>query len=106
MDRFSKILTDVLLEPRFDPKELERLRADPINNIRNNRRSEDDETLGKIALDAILYAGHPYEHFVGGTVQGLTAIALEDIKAYARSAFTQDRLVIGLAGAVDDALAK
>jgi len=106
LDRFFQIFTDVLLEPRFDPKELERIRSDEVNAVKNHLRGEDDETLGKVALDAILFDGHPYRHFVGGTVQGLQSITLDDVKAQWKRIFTKDRLVIGLAGAVDDALAK
>lgn len=106
LDRFLEIFTDVLLEPRFDPKEFDRIRTNAVNAVKNRLRGEDDETLGKVALDAILFEGHPYAHHVGGTVQGLSAITLDDVKAHARRVFTQDRLVVGLAGAVDEALAK
>ena len=104
LPRFLDILTDVILAPRLDAAELERLRANAISDVENGLRSANDEALGKVALDALLYEGHPYAHFVGGTVQGLKAITLEDVKAHARRVFTQDRLVIGLAGPVDDAL--
>lgn len=106
LPRFLEIFTDVLLEPRYDPSEFERLRTDALNTIRNELRNENDEELGKVALDALLYRGHPYEHFVGGTVKGLQAVTLEDVKAHARRIFTQDRVVVGLAGPVDDALKK
>ena len=98
---FLILFTDTLLQPRFDPAEFERLRANALNAVRNGLRSEDDETLGKVGLDALLYAGHPYAHYTGGTVQGLQSLTLEDVKAHARRVFTQDRLVIGLAGPVD-----
>jgi len=106
LDRFFQIFTDVLLEPRFDPKEFERLRADAVNNVKNHLRGEDDETLGKVGLDAVLFEGHPYAHYAGGTVQGLQSLTLDDLKAHWKRVFTQDRLVIGLAGAVDAALEK
>lgn len=106
LPRFLEIFTDVLLAPRYDPTEFDRLRTDALNTIRNQLRTENDEQLGKVALDALLYRGHPYEHFVGGTVQGLQAITLEDVKAQAHRLFSQDRLVVGLAGPVDDALKK
>ena len=104
LPRFMDIFTDVLLAPRLDAAELERLRANAISDVQNGLRSANDEALGKVALDALLYPGHPYAHYVGGTVQGLKAITLEDVKAHAARVFTQDRLVIGLAGPVDDAL--
>lgn len=106
LPRFLEIFTDVLLAPRYDPNEFERLRTDAINTIVNRLRNENDERLGQVALDALLFRGHPYEHFVGGTVQGLKTITLDDVKTHARRVFTQDRLVIGLAGPVDDALKK
>ncbi len=94
LERFFKIFGDVLLEPRYDPKELERLRTNALSAIRNELRGENDEKLGKVALDSMLFEGHPYAHFTGGTVQGLQAITLEDIKAHAQSVFTKvkDRL--------------
>ncbi len=98
LDRFLQIFTDVLLAPRFDPRELERLRNDSVARIQNELRGQDDETLGKVALDEMLFEGHPYRHFTGGTVEGLKAITLEDLQQHAQRVFTQDRLVIGLAG--------
>jgi zinc protease len=106
LGQFLPIALDVLTAPRFDPKEFERLRADAVNGIRNGLRGEDDEELGKVGLDALLYAHHPYAHDVHGTVQGLLAITLDDVKAQYKRVFTQDRLLIGLAGPVDDALVK
>lgn len=105
-DRYLELLTEALLAPRFDPKEFERLKSEQLNAVRTRLRQENDEELSKVSLDALLYAGHPYGHFVGGTEAGLTAITLDDVKAQWKATFTQDRLIIGLAGGVDDALAQ
>jgi zinc protease len=104
LPRFLDLFTEVLLAPRFAPQEFERLRARALSQVRNDLRSESDEDLGKVGLDALLFQGHPYAHYVGGTVKGLESITLEDVKAHAARVFTQDRLVIGLAGPVDEAL--
>ncbi|WP_044890723.1 M16 family metallopeptidase [Myxococcus hansupus] len=104
LSRFQDLFTDVLLAPRLDSAELERLRANAISDVENGLRSANDEALGKAALEALIYEGHPYAHFTGGTVQGLKAITLDDVKGHAQRVFTQDRLVVGLAGAVDDTL--
>jgi len=101
LDAFMKVFGEVLLEPRFDEKELERLKTAALNTIKNRLRSENDEALGKVMLDAVLYPGHPYGHFVGGTVKGLTSISMADVRAHWKNVFTQDRLIIGLAGPVD-----
>lgn len=104
LDRFLAIMVETVLAPRFDPKELERLRAEQLNVIRNRLRSESDEELGKVMLDALLYDGHPYRHATVGTESGLSAITLNDVKAHWKATFTKARLIVGLAGAVDDAL--
>ena len=104
LPRFLELFTDVLLAPRWSPQEFERLRTRALSTLRNDLRNDDDETLGKVALESLVYAGHPYAHFVDGTEQGLSALTLEDVKAHAARVFTQDRLVIGLAGPVDAAL--
>lgn len=106
LPRFLEILGEVLLAPRFDPKEFERLKGEQLNAIRTRLRGENDEELGKVGLDALLYARHPYGHSTGGTEKGLEATTLDDVKAHWKNVFTQDRLIIGLAGGVDDALAQ
>ena len=105
LPRFLEIMSETLLAPRFEEKEFTRLRADQLNAVKNRLRQENDEELSKVALDSLLYEGHPYRHANGGTEKGLEAITLEDVKAHWKNTFTQDRLIIGLAGAVDDALA-
>ncbi|MBX7101975.1 MAG: insulinase family protein [Myxococcaceae bacterium] len=104
LDAFLALFSDVLLHPRFDPKELERLRDSALNTVQVRLRQENDEELGKVSLDALLYAGHPYRHAVVGTAQGLKAITLDDVKAQAAKLFSQDRAVLGIAGPVDEAL--
>ncbi|MDP2272886.1 MAG: pitrilysin family protein [Archangium sp.] len=105
LPRFLEIMSETLLAPRFEEKEFTRLRADQLNAVKNRLRQENDEELSKVALDSLLYEGHPYRHANGGTEKGLEAITLEDVKAHWKNTFTQDRLIIGLAGAVTDALA-
>ncbi|GEJ57574.1 M16 family metallopeptidase [Anaeromyxobacter diazotrophicus] len=98
LERFLPILEDVVRAPRFDPAELERLRRRAIDAVAKRLRSESDEELGKEALGLMLYRGHPYGHFTGGTVQGLQAITADDVAAHWRRVFTQARMSVGAAG--------
>lgn len=106
LPRFLEIFSEFFLAPRFDEKEFGRLRSEQLSTIRTRLRQENDEELSKIALDALLAETHPYRHYTGGTEEGLTAITLDDVRAHWKNVFTQDRLIIGLAGGVDDALAQ
>jgi len=99
---FHAILRQVLLEPRFDPSDFERLRQDHLNYLENVLRSTDDENLGKQALASILYDGHPYGRPTAGVVQGLRAITIDDVKAFYARYFTRDNFTLGLAGGIPD----
>ncbi|MGV3622782.1 MAG: M16 family metallopeptidase [Archangium sp.] len=106
LPRLLEILSEALTAPRFDAREFERLKGEQLTTLKSRLRQENDEELSKAALDALLFDGHPYRHAVVGTEAGLNAITLDDVKMHWQRTFSQDRLIIGLAGAVDDALAK
>jgi zinc protease len=101
LDHFLPILEDVVLHPRFDPGEFERLRSRAVDAVEKTLRTENDEALGKETLSTMLYGGHPYGHPTAGTVQALKAITLDDVKAHWRSTFTRARLVVGGSGGYD-----
>lgn len=100
LDAFLPILADVLTAPRFEPAEFERLRRDAVDDITQRLRANDDENLGKEALAFALYGygAHPYGHPAVGTVAGLKATTLDEVRAHAARVFVRSRLTIGLAG--------
>ena len=95
------ILADVLLEPRMDPKEFERLKEDYVNDLTLRLRTSDDENLGKEILESMLGEGHAYGHPVVGTESGLASITLADVEAFRKAQFGRARLTIGIAGGYD-----
>ena len=105
LDTFVPLLAEIVARPRFDEKAFERLRTDALNHIRKELRMANDEQLSIQALDTWIHEDHPYGHVVAGTVRGLESITLDEVKAHRERVFTRDRLVVGLAGGVDQALA-
>ena len=101
---FYRVLTGLLLTPRFDENDFRRSRDMLIASIETGLRGTDDEELGKEALNAVLYQGHPYGRTVMGTVQGLRTIALEDVKTHWARHYTRGNLLVGLAGAYGSGL--
>jgi zinc protease len=102
LDRYADLLLESVLEPRFDPKEFERLKDDQRNALVAGLRAVDDEGLGKEALSSRLYAGQPYGRPVEGTVEGIGALTRDDVAAFHASRFTRDRITLGLAGDLPD----
>ncbi|MBI3071309.1 MAG: insulinase family protein [Deltaproteobacteria bacterium] len=100
---YLPMFMDVLLAPRFDPKEFERMRADAVADIEKRLRTSDDENLGKAALEWMMHLDN-WGAFVGGTVRGLKAMTLDDAKKHARTFFTRDHLTAGFAGGATDTI--
>jgi zinc protease len=105
-DAFYKIFSEIILNPRFDSEDFTRNKDILKNEIASNLRSNDDEDLGKQALNYLLYEGHPFEHTEMGTETGLDAITLEDVKQYYKTHYAKYNITIGLAGGYPKSFAK
>ncbi|MEZ4269069.1 MAG: pitrilysin family protein [Myxococcota bacterium] len=99
---FAEILATQLLNPRIAADDFERLRSEASDYLSQRLRSQDDEALGKEALEAAMYAGHPYGHAPAGTVTALASITTYDVKAFHHTFFTRDALTLGVAGGYPD----
>jgi zinc protease len=98
LDAFTPLLLDVIQKPRFDSEDVERVRAQTTSSLTDDLRGANDEALGKEALDALIYAGHPYGHPTLGTEHGLAASSLEDVKSQRIKALCRDRMIVGVEG--------
>ncbi len=88
-----------LVDPGFREEDFKRLKDQQRNALTQNLRSFNEEELGKERLQENLFAGTPYGHTVLGTVAGLDAITLDDVKAFAKAAYTRAGLITGISGA-------
>jgi len=104
LKEFYRLFTGLILAPRFDPGDFARNRDLLLAGIQTNLRGNDDEELGKEALNLMMYEGQPYGHPNIGTVQGLKSITLDDVKAYYRANYTRGNLVLGAAGGYPPAM--
>ncbi len=98
LQEFFEIFWELIASPRFDSDDFARNKDEQINFLKNTLRGNDDENLGKSGLNLLMYADHPYRTVVEGTVQGLNAITIDDVKAFHHAMYTQRRIVFGIAG--------
>lgn len=98
LEAFAELLAEQIVTPRFSADDFNRLRRDARDEITQTLRGNDDEDLGKQALATLMYAGHPYGYPSLGTVAGLDAIGLEDVRGFYAEHFVQERLIIGISG--------
>jgi zinc protease len=104
LDAYLELLIDALLEPAFDRADFERIRNDAVNAIENTLRYSSDEELGKAALREFVFRGTRYAHPSEGTVAGLKAITLDDVRDFYRSHYTRASALLGIGGGFDDAV--
>ncbi len=80
--KFADLLAEQVLTPRFADDDFARNKEDALDYLTKTLRGNADEELGKQALATVLYQGHPYGRPTSGTVAGLTAITLDDVKKF------------------------
>ncbi len=91
-----------LLDPGFRDEDFRRLKEAQQNALVQDLRSNNEEELGKERLQTNIFRGTPYGHVALGTVAGLNAITLDDVKQFARRMYTKANLTLGINGDVSD----
>jgi zinc protease len=94
-----------LTDPGFREEDFSRLKDAQRNALVQNLRNNNEEELGKERLQELIFRGTPYGHPVLGTVAGIDAITLDDVKGFAKKAYTRAALTVGVAGDAPPALA-
>ncbi|HUG55396.1 MAG TPA: pitrilysin family protein [Vicinamibacteria bacterium] len=103
---FSPVVLPMLLDPGFREEDFRRLKDAQHNALVSDLRSNNEEELGKERLQSVVFAGTPYGHPALGTVDGLAAITLDDVKDFVRRAYTRAGLTIGISGGVPTGFAE
>jgi zinc protease len=110
---FARVLLDVIMKPRLDAADFERLKQNQKAALESTLRNGNDEALQREVLEALIYdrarvvggelqpPAHPYRATVAGTAQGLAAVTLEDVRAFRAAQLTRDRVVLGVSGGAE-----
>jgi zinc protease len=99
---FADVVFPMLLDPGFREEDFARIKAEQKNALAVDLRDNNEEELGKEELQNRLFAQTPYGHVPLGTLAGLDAITLDDVKAFWKKAYTRGALTIGVAGDASD----
>ena len=97
---FLSVVLPQLLEPGFRDDDFKRLKEAQVNALTNDLRSNNEEELGKEQLQVDIFRGTPYGHVALGTVAGLNAITLDDVRNFAKTMYTRANLTLGVSGDV------
>jgi len=103
-DAFAGIALPMLTAPGFREEDFNRLKARQRNALLVDLRTDNEEELAKEHLQNSVFSGTPYGHTVLGTVTGIDAITLEDVKAFVKQAYTRAALDVAISGDLPDGL--
>jgi zinc protease len=104
LETYLELFTDAYVHPKFDPADFERHRSNVLNDLEKTLRYASDEELGKAALHAFVFERTPYRHPPQGTVEGVEAITLDDVKAFYTRHYTRDTALPALGGGYPEEL--
>jgi zinc protease len=98
-DAAFELLRLALTAPRFEPQEVERVRAQVLARLTRETTSPND-IAGKRWWSAA-FPHHPYGRPVAGTLETVPHIGVDDLKTYTGRVFAKENLKVAVVGAVD-----
>ncbi|MBO0756450.1 MAG: insulinase family protein [Bradyrhizobiaceae bacterium] len=103
IDEAAELVRLALTSPRFDSEAVERMRGQLLSNLRH--QAENPSQIASREWWATAFAGHPYGRPVNGTIESMSAINPDDLRAYTRRVFARDMLKVAIVGNIDAAKA-
>ena len=95
------VLADRVIEPTLDPAQVDLVRTQLVNGLRQ-AESSPDEAVREIA-DSLLFANHPYGLDPQGTPESIAAITPAQLRAYHGAAMVKSRMLLVVVGNVERA---
>lgn len=103
-DEFFPVMRDLIVSPRFDTSDYQRVMARQENYVTRVIKNSSDEDYSKMILEQYLFEGTSYAHMVEGNASSMKNINAEAAKLHYKNYFTKDNVLVGIAGNYSDDL--
>ncbi len=101
MDLGLDVLTDIVSNSRLDPADIERERAVILEELKGYQDQPQDYVLN--LFEELMWPGHALGRDIAGTQESVARLTRDDILEHANAQYRLPNLVIGTAGALDEA---
>jgi len=88
-----------LTQPRFDPSDVEVIRAQVASLLRRVESSPTD--IANLRWWQVAFADHPYGRPVNGTLESVPTVTIADLKDYTRRVLARGNLKVAVVGDID-----
>jgi zinc protease len=88
-----------LTQPRFDPSDVEVIRAQVVSLLRRAESSPGD--IANLRWWQVAFADHPYGRPVNGTLESVPTVTIADLKDYTRRVLARGNLKVAVVGDID-----
>lgn len=92
LDTFLDLFADVLSHPRFEAKEIEKLRSEFVSGLLEELGQ--DRTIAAKQFQRFFFGSHPYANYVMGKQNDLKAITRADLESHYKKIFSRSNLFI------------
>lgn len=99
LDRFIRLVADVVTNPGFRSKDVERVRRESLADLTSS--TDDDRWLAGRALRRALFRDHALARSLVGTRRSIRATKRDDLRAFHERALRRERMYVGFAGDID-----
>jgi predicted Zn-dependent peptidase len=93
------VLADMLLNPRFEPQDIEKERQVIIEEI--NMGYDSPAQRANLLIDKLLWPDHPLGHDIAGTKQTVSAITRDAMLRYLKAQYLPGNTVVSVAGSIE-----
>jgi zinc protease len=100
-DKSWDIFADVILNPTFDPQEVELVREQILTGIR--QRKDNPDSYLRLIGDEMFFRGHPYALDPAGTEESVSKITIAQMRQYLKDNLVTSKLLLVVVGDVDKA---
>jgi zinc protease len=98
-DRSWDVFTDIALNPSFAQADVELVRERILTGLRNE--TDDPDSYLQVLQNKVIYANNAYSNDPSGTIETVSKLTPEDLRAYHQKLMQTSRLLLVIVGDID-----